>query len=55
MTFQNDVKLDKGTKTDPAVWMDRLSAIFRHINLTVRNGEIHPCQPVITEVIIPFC
>ncbi|CAH1407920.1 unnamed protein product [Nezara viridula] len=48
--IENDVKLEKGTKTDPAVWMDRLSAIFRHINLTVRNGEIHPCQPVITEI-----
>jgi len=45
------VKTEKGTKTDPALWLDRLAAIFRHTNPHVENGAIHPCQSVITEVI----
>uniref|UniRef100_A0A0A9ZA41 Transportin-3 n=2 Tax=Lygus hesperus TaxID=30085 RepID=A0A0A9ZA41_LYGHE len=48
--IESDVKPERGTKTDPAVWMDRLAAIFRHVNPQVRNGELHPCQPVITEI-----
>nr|CAD7459047.1 unnamed protein product [Timema tahoe] len=47
---ENDVKTEKGTKSDPALWLDRLAAIFRHTNVGVENGQIHPCQGVITEV-----
>lgn len=48
--IENDVKPERGTKTDPAVWLDRLAAIFRHVNLQPQNGGVHPCQPVITEI-----
>nr|CAD7435051.1 unnamed protein product [Timema monikensis] len=47
---ENDVKTEKGTKSDPALWLDRLAAIFRHTNVGVENGQIHPCQGVITEL-----
>lgn len=47
---ENDVKTEKGTKTDPVLWLDRLAAIFRHTKPVVENGEVHPCQSVITEV-----
>ncbi|BES87824.1 transportin-3 [Nesidiocoris tenuis] len=47
---ESDVKPERGTKADPAVWMDRLAAIFRHVNPEVKNGDLHPCQPVITEM-----
>lgn len=40
----------EGTKSDPAIWLDRLAAIFRHTNPSVSNGQIHPCQPVIGEL-----
>ncbi|XP_014259711.1 transportin-3 [Cimex lectularius] len=48
--IENDVKPETGTKSDPAVWMDRLAAIFKHINPKLQNGQLHPCQPVITEI-----
>lgn len=35
---------------DPALWLDRLAAIFRHTNPIVTNGEVHPCQSVINEI-----
>lgn len=47
---QNDVKPEKGLKTDPAYWLDRLAVIFRHTNLEVENGAMHPCQAVVSEV-----
>lgn len=40
----------RGTKTDPVLWLDRLSSVFRHVVLTVPAGETHPCRPVILEV-----
>ncbi|XP_046388483.1 transportin-3 [Ischnura elegans] len=46
----NSLKTEKGTKTDPALWLDRLAIIFRHTNPIVENGKVHPCQPVITEI-----
>ncbi|XP_067009893.2 transportin-3 isoform X2 [Anabrus simplex] len=47
---ENDVKTERGTKTDPVLWLDRLAAIFRHTKPSVENGQIHPCQAVITEI-----
>jgi len=49
------VKTERGTKTDPALWVDRLAAIFRHTNPRVENGAVHPCQSVITEVPKIWC
>ena len=34
---------------DPAVWLDRLAAIFRNCQPKVKNGTPHPCQPVIMD------
>ncbi|XP_038639310.1 transportin-3-like isoform X3 [Scyliorhinus canicula] len=39
-----------GITADPAVWLDRLAAIFRHTNATVGEGRPHPCQKVIQEI-----
>ncbi|XP_015116799.1 transportin-3 [Diachasma alloeum] len=45
------IPLDRGTKTDPVYWLDRLAAIFRHTNPQIDNSnEAHPCQSVITEM-----
>ena len=37
-------------QNDPAVWLDRLAAVFRYCQPEVEKGALHPCQPVITEV-----
>ena len=43
--------IDRGTKTDPVIWLDRLAAIFRHTSLQIDDTmETHPCQGAITEV-----
>ncbi|XP_046738771.1 transportin-3 [Diprion similis] len=45
------IPIERGTKADPVVWLDRLAAIFRHTNPRIDNPvEPHPCQSVITEM-----
>ncbi|XP_015607153.1 transportin-3 isoform X2 [Cephus cinctus] len=45
------IPIERGTKTDPMIWLDRLAAIFRHTNPRIENpNEPHPCQSVITEM-----
>lgn len=45
--------IERGTKTDPVIWLDRLAAIFKHTNpQTSDPNKPHPCQSVITEVSI---
>lgn len=48
--LKEDQSIKEGTKTDPAIWLDRLAAIFRHTTPSVINGQQHPCQPVVEEV-----
>ncbi|XP_042201062.1 transportin-3-like [Callorhinchus milii] len=43
-------ELTSGVSNDPAVWLDRLAAIFRHTNPVVAEGRPHPCQKVIQEI-----
>ncbi|MCL4123759.1 UNVERIFIED_CONTAM: hypothetical protein GTU68_064559 [Idotea baltica] len=40
----------KNGESDPVIWLDRLSAIFRSVNPIIKNGEIHPCQEVVMEI-----
>uniref|UniRef100_A0A1B6FRA0 Transportin-3 n=1 Tax=Cuerna arida TaxID=1464854 RepID=A0A1B6FRA0_9HEMI len=47
---QANVKPERGKKTDPMLWLDRLAVIFRNTNPTVENGAVHPCLGVITEM-----
>jgi hypothetical protein len=40
-----------GTSGDPALWMDRLTALFRSCSIEMDSGQqSHPCQPVVEEV-----
>ncbi|KAF7379433.1 transportin-3 [Vespula maculifrons] len=49
--LQNKVPIEKGTKTDPVIWLDRLAVIFRYTNPLIRDSnEPHPCQNVVTEM-----
>ena len=42
--------VQSGTSNDPCVWVDRITAVFRACALDLREGETHPCQPVVEEV-----
>lgn len=48
--IEENIPIEKNTKSDPVVWLDRLAAIFRNVNPIVQNGEQHPCQEVVMEV-----
>ncbi|KAG1670798.1 Transportin-3 [Nymphon striatum] len=48
--LKTDEQVKIGSKTDPVIWLDRLSAIFRHTNPIVSEGEMHPGQAVIEEI-----
>lgn len=37
--IEQDVIPVRGTKTDPVLWLDRLSSVFRHVVITVAEGE----------------
>ncbi|KAK9891693.1 hypothetical protein WA026_015661 [Henosepilachna vigintioctopunctata] len=40
----------KGTKTDPGLWLDRLSSVLRNVHVKLKSDEEHPCKPVVLEV-----
>ncbi|KAJ8927136.1 hypothetical protein NQ314_020409 [Rhamnusium bicolor] len=48
--IDQDVVSVRGTKTDIVLWLDRLSAVLRYVNVNVEEGEIHPCKAVILEM-----
>lgn len=35
---------------DPSLWMDRLAAVFRNSVVSVMEGEVHPCMPVVVQM-----
>ncbi|KAF2355057.1 Armadillo-type fold [Trinorchestia longiramus] len=41
---------ERGTTDDPIIWLDRLSAVFRHVNPSLAPGEDHPCTGVVMKV-----
>ncbi|XP_059471505.1 transportin-3 [Neocloeon triangulifer] len=51
LLIEGDVKIEKGTQSDPVLWLDRLSAILRHTNPLIENpNAVHPCLGVVAEV-----
>ncbi|KAJ8673318.1 hypothetical protein QAD02_004580 [Eretmocerus hayati] len=43
--------IERGSKSDPNTWLDRLAAIFRNVSLELDNSSTsHPCQAAINEV-----
>lgn len=47
--IENDIKIEKGQRSDPVFWLDRLAALYRHINPPHDENEINPCACVIIE------
>lgn len=51
MTINNhSVTVNKGSLSDPTVWLDRLAALFRYCKLTIEPGQTHPCVSVLVEI-----
>lgn len=47
----DSIPIERGTKTDPVIWLDRLAAIFKHTNPQIDDpNKPHPCQSVVIEV-----
>lgn len=44
------IAVEKCTKTDPVMWLDRLAAIFRATNPMLEDNNSHPCKEAIEEV-----
>jgi len=45
------IPIERGTETDPVIWLDRLAAIFKHTNPQIDDSsKPHPCQSIISEV-----
>lgn len=48
--IEHDTVVMRGTNTDPVLWLDRLAAVFRYVNVQLNEGQVHPCRDVVTEV-----
>lgn len=38
--IEKDIATVRGTKTDPVLWLDRLSSVLRYVVVTIREGKI---------------
>lgn len=49
--LNGNAKVLPGSKeNDPTIWLDRLAAIFSHLNPDVKNSDVHPCQEAVEQV-----
>ncbi|XP_018314649.1 transportin-3 [Mycetomoellerius zeteki] len=47
----NRDQIERGTKTDPVIWLDRLAVIFKHTNPQINDpNKPHPCESVVAEM-----
>ncbi|XP_013180324.1 PREDICTED: uncharacterized protein LOC106126959, partial [Papilio xuthus] len=47
-----DGEIKKGTRSDPVLWLDRLAALFRDVDVppaAVTSQDAHPCLPALTD------
>lgn len=53
--IEERVPVQRATKADPVMWLDRLSAIFRHTSPQKNQiNDTHPCTVAANEVRIVF-
>lgn len=48
--IDQDVLPVKGTKSDPALWLDRLASILRNVHIKHKMTEINPCKSVVLDI-----
>lgn len=46
------IPIERGTKTDPVIWLDRLATVFKYTKPAVTEdpNKPHPCEGIVTEV-----
>jgi transportin-3 len=50
--IEDRVPVERGGKSDPALWLDRLAAIFRNATIKIYDSnETHPYKTAANEVI----
>lgn len=47
---ENDIEVVRGTRSDPAFWLDRLAAILQHTQPNVNENEVHPSAVVVSDI-----
>ena len=50
MDAPKQAKIVKHSLSDPVLYLDRLSAILRHISPNVPPGTAHPCKEAVEEI-----
>ncbi|KAL3266215.1 hypothetical protein HHI36_010397 [Cryptolaemus montrouzieri] len=48
--IEQNTSPSKGTKSDPVLWLDRLSSVLRNIHVKLKGDEHHPCKTVVLEI-----
>ncbi|XP_014470428.1 PREDICTED: transportin-3 [Dinoponera quadriceps] len=45
------IPIERGTKTDPVIWLDRLAAVFKYTKPAIEDpNKPHPCEGIVTEI-----
>ncbi|KAK4886164.1 hypothetical protein RN001_002435 [Aquatica leii] len=47
--LEQNITPTRGTKSDPVLWLDRLSSIFRNVCVRLSEGESNPCKAAAIE------
>lgn len=48
--MKSNAEVCKGTSTDPVVWLDRVAALFRDVDVqTSQITDSHPCVPALSD------
>lgn len=48
--IEKDIKIERGQRSDPSFWVDRLAAILHHTRPQLHENEIHPSTVVISDI-----
>ena len=46
---QNGSRIVKNSPSDPVLYLDRLAAIYRHVQLQLEPGQSHPAAGIATQ------
>ena len=48
--IKSNAEIQKGTSTDPTVWLDRIAALFRDVDVPgAQITDSHPCVPALSD------
>lgn len=48
--MKSNAEIQKGTSTDPTLWLDRIAALFRDVDVpSAQLSDSHPCVPALSD------